>query len=551
MNKFYCTTQFFCYLSAVFFSAQILTKRLKLYPSAKPDCSCCKNTGNECHQGSPTGSQALSLVESPIIEEDLKVTVSEDKSPIDDFPITSFMRFLKRIGLKVLLKRITDKRALIKTRYKMEFILQWALSVFFFRTGSLNELQQAFDKVTNHKKKALWNFFAIPEGSPLPQRQTVTNALALIDPSEINKLLSTLFKWALKSKVFYNHKHVLSATFYLAFDGFTVHHYQNSHSVDEYGCNACPYCLARVYNKGLPNERTFYLHVFVNVAIILPGGIQLPLYVHALKAQQVQGKESASEEEHKQECELQAAKEILPIVRQEFSRLSITILADSLYANEPFITLCKEYNLDFLIVRQEGSLKKLAKHCDELEGTKFYESYRLQETVELEGGEKVVRSYKWFNGERVGDQEVHILRFEEVRYDEQREVRKRFKTEWLSSVRIYKYNCASLAKAARKRADHEDLHNTLKNRGFNAKHDYARSNANGSIVWKLLMFVAFWIFELFSCTVLAQKSRGSSSWRMFAKELLTDLLRESWENLSRAPSLAKEHMQFRFDFSGH
>jgi len=28
----------------------------------------------------------------------------------------------------------------------------------------------------------------------------------------------------------------------------------------------------------------------------------------------------------------------------------------------------------------------VAKHCDGLEGTKFYESYRLQETVELEGG---------------------------------------------------------------------------------------------------------------------------------------------------------------------
>jgi hypothetical protein len=45
------------------------------------------------------------------------------------------------------------------------------------------------------------------------------------------------------------------------------------------------------------------------------------------------------------------------------------------------------------------------------------------------------------------------------------------KTEWLSSIRVFKGNCFILAKLGRMRADHEDLHNTLKNRGFAAKHD--------------------------------------------------------------------------------
>ena len=101
------------------------------------------------------------------------------------------------------------------------------------------------------------------------------------------------------------------------------------------------------------------------------------------------------------------------------------------------------------------------------------------------------------------------------------------------------------------RADHEDLHNSLKNRGFNAKHDYARKDSTASLIWKLLMFVAFWIFEMFSCTVVAQESKGSSSWKNFAKDLLTDLLREPWEILECSPYLLKTRIQFRFNFFEH
>jgi len=454
--------------------------------------------------------------------------------------------------LKELLCRITDRRDPRKVKYSMEFILHWALSVFFFRAGSLNELQGAFDRIPTHRKRALWNFFDLPEGSLLPHRQTITDTLALVSADEINALLQRLFRWALKSKLFYNHQSILTSQFCIACDGFTVHTYSKPHSVNECdGKNACPYCLPRTRNKGLPNETTYWIHTFVNVAIIFPNGIQLPLYVHALKAQQLQGQETVSDEKLKQECELQAAKEIFPLLKKQFSRLPITLLTDSLYANEPFVKFCQEMGWEFLIVRQVGSLKKLARHCDELEKSELYKAYRAEEVIFLKNGKKIVRTIKWFNGERVGELTVHVIRFEETEYNSNGEIIRHFKTEWLSSIRVTKNNCFELAQTARRRADHEDLHNSCKNRGFNARHDYARKDPNAALIWKLLMFVAFWIFELFSCTKLAQDSKGSVSWRSLAKELLIDLQRESWELVKLSPSLVKERLQFRFDFSRH
>lgn len=170
----------------------------------------------------------------------------------------------------------------------------------------------------------------------------------------------------------------------------------------------------------------------------------------------------------------------------------------------------------------------------------------------MENGGTIERTVKWFNRVTVGKKSyTNVLRFEEIVKDAEGNIVKKrfFKTEWLSSITINQRNCFALVKRGRMRADHEDLHNSLKNRGFAAKHDYARANPNAWLIWKILMFVAFWIFELFSFTTLAQGSKGPSSWMAFANELFSELVKVPWETISLSPSLKKEKMQFRFNFS--
>jgi hypothetical protein len=487
-------------------------------------------------------------------------TQTREENEIEDFPLGRFMRFLKHLKLKKLLKQIKDPRDPKKTEHNIYIILQWVLTVYFFRCESTNALQTAFDKLPQHRKNALWNYFGLEQGAKLPHRTVVTDSLAVIDPDEINDLLEKLFKWAMKSKIFYNHMETLLPDFYyhLACDGVWVHKYTHPHAKDENGDNACPYCLPRVHNKGKENEYTDWLHAFVNLAFIFPGGVQLPIYIYPLKAEQLKEHEAASDELHKQECELQAVHVILPLIKQKFPKLPIKLLADSLYANEPLIKLCEDLCWEYLIVRQVGSLKKVAEQCDNLEKTDLYQiSYKENNIIELNNGNKKEQTIKWFNRVTVGKESfTNVIRFEEIEYNadgsiakDEKGKQKRFKTEWLSSIRVFKGNCFILAKLGRMRADHEDLHNTLKNRGFAAKHDYARAKPNAWLIWKLVMFVAFWIFEMFSFTQLAQNSKGGGSWMALARELLADLTKVPWEILRLSPSLQKENMQFRYNFS--
>lgn len=481
------------------------------------------------------------------------------KGVIEDFPLGRFMRFLKHIKLKNILKQITDPRDPKKTEHKIHIILQWVLTVYFFRCESTNALQTAFEKLPSHRKDVLWNYFGLEqENRTLPHRTVVTDSLSVINPEEINDLLEKLFKWALKSKIFYNHMGTLLPDFHyhLACDGVWVHKYTHPHAKDEDGDNICPYCLPRVHNKGKENEYTDWLHAFVNLAFIFPGGVQLPIYVYPLKAEQLREHEAASDGQHKQESELQAVRIILPIIKQKFPKLLIKFLADSLYANEPLIKLCEELHWEYLIVRQVGSLKKVAEQCDSLEKTSLYQiSYQAKTIIELKIRHIKEQTIKWFNKVTVGEESfTNVIRFEEIEYVDGRIAKdengkeKRFKTEWLSSVHVSKGNCFILAKLGRMRADHEDLHNSLKNRGFAAKHDYARANPNAWLIWKLVMFVAFWIFEMFSFTQLAQNSKGSGSWIALAREFLADLTKVPWEIFRLSPSLQKEFIQFRYNF---
>jgi hypothetical protein len=474
----------------------------------------------------------------------------QEFSTIEDFAIAPFIRFLKQLNLKGMLSEISDLRQQNKSDYSHCTHLLWALSVFFFRQSSKNALQTTIESTKRQKRDALLKFMDIEEGK-IPHRTTVDDYLAQVNPDEINDLLIKFFKQMQKKKVFYNHAETLlpSNTFLLCSDGLWVHKYDKPHAVDKCGNNICPYCLPRTHNKGTAEEKTYWVHAFVNFMFIFPCGLQIPIYVHPLKAVQAKILETDSDEKLKQECELQAFYDVLPLLKAKLNRIQITILADSLYSNEPVIQLCEELGWGYILVRQEESLKSVGRQCDDLAKTELYQkSYQAYQAIN-EGTKTKGRITQWFNRVAIGKESfTNVLRFQEISRNAEGEVIKKFKTEWLVDEKVHKGNCFKIAEQGRMRAGHEDLHNTLKNRGFAAKHDYARTNPNRWLLWKLLMFAAFAIFEMFSFTRLAREVKGSRSWMKFAKDLLQELVNVLWREINLSESIQKKKIQFRYEF---
>jgi hypothetical protein len=368
-----------------------------------------------------------------------------------------------------------------------------------------------------------------------------------LDKQSINNLMISFFKDLQQSKFFKQHPEIMPGDFFLlAADCVHTHTYDHPHHVDANGENDCDCCLERVYNKGTEKEKTRWIHSVLVFSFIFECGLKLPIYSHPIRAKQIIGLETASEESHKQECELVALKSTLPIIREAFSRMDIVLLLDGLYANKPVLRLAKEHRCGYIIVRKEGCLNLLAKDCDEKEATSNHKKNCVKHCQKVNNqGWHIKQRYSWFNSRYLGeDVSTNVLRFQET-HTKEGEKSKIYQCEWLFSWRLSANTCELAARQARLRWEIEDLFNTLKNRGNNLNHDYSR-NPHSCFNWQGVSLLAFSIFELFRFSE-AVKQRGDWPQRTLANKLLSQLLQRPTMEIFSEKYLLKR-VQFRYHF---
>ena len=148
----------------------------------------------------------VSTIASKAIESCPFKFIPKQSCEYEDFSVAQFMRFLKKIKIKNLLSKIKDPRQQNKTNYKNDVILQWVLTVYFFRQGSCNALQSVLQRIRPEKRTAILKYLGLKdEVNSFPHRTVVNDCLKRIEADEVNELLIHLFNWAKRNKIFYNH----------------------------------------------------------------------------------------------------------------------------------------------------------------------------------------------------------------------------------------------------------------------------------------------------------------------------------------------------------
>lgn len=481
------------------------------------------------------------------IVENLANNSNYQKSLSENVDVATLIRFMRHMKIPELFANFPDARQRSKITYSLSSLALWAFATCIFRQGSKNALHTTLEKLSPEQREGMIHFLGIT-GKDLPHSRTVDDALAGINYEELNQMLLEMFDQMNTRKLFYNHAATLlpDNTYYIGTDGYHLHTYTHPHAVDEDGNNCCPHCLPRRQNIGTDKESVFWVHVVITFVFICDD-FKIPLYAHPLRALQVNTDQS--DEKLKQECELNAAHAVLPLIRKRFPKLHFTFLGDGLYANRPFIRLCNRLNFSYNIVRKENSLTTLGKKCDELAKLDLYKkSYSSQETEIIKNGQ-IQRKAAWFNRVDLGEGlNTNVLKFEEKLLGTDGEIISKYKGEWLCSERLKQTNCFRQAKRGRMRWNHEDFHNSCKKRGFNIEHDMARTNPNLLFIWKMMTFVAFFVFEIFSLSTEARRARGSRSLMKFAKDMLQELVNFTWEKITSSEILKKKKVQFRFVF---
>ena len=188
----------------------------------------------------------------------------------------------------------------------------------------------------------------------------------------------------------------------------------------------------------------------------------------------------------KNDCELNAAKRLLPKIKIEHPHLKIIIVADALSANAPYVNLCKENNFNFIVVVKESDHKYL------------FETFRNANckvhSMILENGN--VGEFSYINDVALNkshpDCRINFLHF--------REIKKNGKIStwtWITDITIEQDNLKLLMRGGRSRWKVEnETFNTLKNQGYNFEHNYGHGNKYLSTILAMLMMLAFMIDQI-------------------------------------------------------
>lgn len=226
----------------------------------------------------------------------------------------------------------------------------------------------------------------------------------------------------------------------------------------------------------------------------------------------------------KEDCEINAARRLLPRLKAAFPRMSFIVLGDSLYACRPVAAVCARLGWRFCFTFKEGRTPAVWQEAMALMDAAPENALRYRDKPDADPDCRRSR-LRWAQDIDFSEKEDGSLVVTAI---EQRETHKGTETRyaWISDVpRINCGNVILLVDATgRKRHPIEDMFNTLKNNGIGMEHVFC-ANATASKNLYSLMQIAFMLWTLFHHGLLRRICAWAGTWSQvaIAKSLLEGL----------------------------
>ena len=376
--------------------------------------------------------------------------------------------------------------------------------MMFFQDPSLLQFQKRLEDAIH--KNNLSTLFAV---SNIPADTQLRDTIDACDPKQIEKVFSDYLRLLQQGNQLSSLR-VLDGYYLVAIDGTEYFSSEKIH---------CPQCLRKKSAKGSVR----YHHQILQAAMVCPGQRQ----VIPLAPEPVQN----SDGQHKQDCELNAAKRIVKKIRHAHPKLRIVIGGDGLYSNQPFINELKTHRMSFVLTAKPDDHKTLFQWVDELR--------QMKETglLTLTDHKNRLHRYEWVNDVPInGDPKSHLVDFFDYRLIVNGKTN--YRNSWVTDVAVTENNVVELVKVGRARWKIEnETFNTLKNQGYHIEHNFGHGSQNLSYNLFLLNLLAFCVHQILELSDrLYQRCRTEkfTSRREFWNQLrctIRILIFEHWEQL--------------------
>jgi len=357
-------------------------------------------------------------------------------------------------------EKVTDHRT-----GDVEIALADALTSAFAMFSLKDPSLLAFDE---RREKENGNLKRIYGMERIPCDTQMRTILDDAEPDEIKASFKDGFRQAQRGKVL--EKFIfIDGHYLLSVDGTEYFFSKKIH------CNSC---LERVNHK---TGEVSYHHQMLGASIVHPDQkAVIPLAPEPIIKQ---------DGETKNDCERNAAKRFFAQVREDHSHLNLIVIQDSLSPNAPNIRTLERHNFRYILRVKEGD------HAFLFE--KVAEAHQDGRTTEVEyHGVGVKHRLRFLNQVSLNksnqDLLVNFLEYWEI---EDGKITRHF--TWVTDFTVTKDNVSQLMRGGRAywKIENETF-NTLKNQGYQFDHNFGHGKNNLSVVFALLMMLAFLVDQI-------------------------------------------------------
>jgi hypothetical protein len=347
----------------------------------------------------------------------------------------------------------------------------------------------AFDK-----QRAEGNLATIYGIAHVPCDTAMRERLDPVSPVSLRPVFRHIFRQlqrgkALEEMVF------LDGYYLLALDGTGYFSSQTIH---------CASCLHKVHRNGTIT----YYHQLLGAALLHPDRREvIPLMPEPI---------IKHDGTKKNDCERNAAKRFITKLRHDHPHLKFIITEDSLSSNAPHIETLHDAGCHYILGVKAGDHTYLFNQVQAAEAAGAVTYYERHDRAT-----DVVHRFRFINAMPLNasrvDVRVNFIEYWEIAPDQVQHF------SWVTDLRVSTRNVYKLMQGGRARWKIEnETFNTLKNQGYNFEHNYGHGEQNLSVVFAMLMMLAFLVDQTQQlCCALFQ-----AVWRKLgSKRLLWERMR--------------------------
>ena len=412
-----------------------------------------------------------------------------------------------RHALSSLFQHLPDPRQPGKVDYALHDALMSGFACLFFQDPSLLPFQQRLEE-EKHRNN-LHTLFGIHD---TPESTQMRELIEQVDSHHLRPMLPTYFSRLQRGKQLEQFE-LLPGLHLCPIDGTQYFSSPHIH---------CPNGLTTTHGNGT----TTYCHKVIQAGIMHPDHRQ----VMPLMPEEMSNRDGGT----KQACEVNAAKRLLPKIRQDYPDLGLVIAGDSLFSKQPFISDVGSANMHYIFVAKPTDHICMMAWLDTYGVSRMPEKYMVDEK-----GHQYI--YTWLNDVPLNGHKdtlrVNYLDYRIICRDKDGNESILYHNSWGMDIIITHKNVELLSRAGRCRWKVEnECFNTLKNQGYHIEHTYGHGSNHLCLNFYLLTLLAFYVHQVFELTDgLYQACRQKFGSKPHMWETLRSYIKilvfDTWEHL--------------------